>query len=171
MRVEWDTCLLLLAMSPFILTHIFHIKYSFHTSHTYFPITVLVRLCFLFFSFCPETLYNARINFFLVYPCSGGPSSSLLARSSASNRYSTIPYPYHSISNSILSFRCLCPCLRKRLLKHTWLGKNLGDSVLVLKRCSHQVVNHRDLKLTWSRETVDCLVTAFYHHIQTVISP
>ena len=43
----------------------------------------------------------------------------------------------------------------------------LGDPVLVLQRCSQQVVNYSDLmvKLTWTRMTVDGLVTAFHHEL------
>ena len=43
--------------------------------------------------------------------------------------------------------------------------QKLGDLVLVPKRSCHQVVNYRGLtvKLSWSRMTVDGLVTAFHH--------
>ena len=44
-RVESDTGLLLLTLSPFILTCIFHIKYLFHTFCAHFPITVVSKYC------------------------------------------------------------------------------------------------------------------------------
>ena len=45
--------------------------------------------------------------------------------------------------------------------------QKLGDVVLVMQRCSQQVVNYSDLmvKLTWTRMTVDGLVSAFPHEL------
>ncbi len=49
-----------------------------------------------------------------------------------------------------------------------YVGKQvLGDLVLVPKRCCHQVINSGGItvKMSWSRMTVDGLVTAFHHEL------
>lgn len=45
--------------------------------------------------------------------------------------------------------------------------QKLGDMVLVPPRSCHQVVNHGGItiKTSWSRMTLDGLVTAFYHEL------
>lgn len=49
-----------------------------------------------------------------------------------------------------------------------YVGKQvLGDLVLVPKRCCHQVINSGGItvKMSWSRMTVDGLITAFHHEL------